>query len=172
MGTYSDFSKKSAYFCVLSTQNEVFGLEGDICELNYRSMSLNSSPYSLFSRHTILTATLILLLATSGLYIYFQQSSSSDLQHIGCVYLEAGPGFQTQEETKLIIALLSSDPSFVIFLSTSIRTNLRITKPETWKSGELLSCLLIFLLLALPTSATSQFNCIPLFYGLPRWRLW
>ena len=48
-------------------------------------------------------------------YIYFQQSSSSDLQHIGRIYLEAGPGFQTQKKIKLIIPLLFSDTSFVIF---------------------------------------------------------
>ena len=70
-------------------------------------------------------------------YIYFQQSSSSDLQHIGHIYLEAGPGFQTQKKIKLIIPLLFSDTSFVIFFFfffTNICTNLRITELETWKS--------------------------------------
>ena len=57
-------------------------------------------------------------------YIYFQQSPPSDLQHTGCIYLEAGPGLQTQKETELITPLLSSDPSFVMFLSTNIHTNL------------------------------------------------
>ena len=64
--------------CVLSTPSEAFGLEGDTSELNYRSMSPNSNPYSLFSRHTIPTAILILLLGTSLLlYIYLQQSRAA-----------------------------------------------------------------------------------------------
>ncbi|XP_022422166.2 uncharacterized protein LOC111170873 [Delphinapterus leucas] len=64
--------------CVLSTQSEAFGLEGDNSELNYRSVSPNSNPYSLFSRHTMPTANLILLLGTSFLlYIYLQQSRAA-----------------------------------------------------------------------------------------------
>lgn len=64
--------------CVLSTQSEAFGLEGDTSELNYSSVSPNSNRYSLFSRHIIPTAILILLLGTSLLlYIYFQQSRAA-----------------------------------------------------------------------------------------------
>uniref|UniRef100_A0A8C6BFQ9 Uncharacterized protein n=1 Tax=Monodon monoceros TaxID=40151 RepID=A0A8C6BFQ9_MONMO len=70
--SYIDESIWKAYCC------EAFGLEGGTSELNYRSVSPNSNPYSLFSRHTISTATLILLLGTSLLlYIYLQQSRAA-----------------------------------------------------------------------------------------------
>ena len=79
-------------------------------------------------------------------YIYFQQSSSSDLQHIGRIYLESGPGFQTQKKIKLIIPLLFSDTSFVIFF---LQISVQISVSLNWKPGSLgglLYFLLIFLL--------------------------
>lgn len=104
-------------------------------------------------------------------YIYFQQSPPSDLQHTGCNYLEAGPGLQNSEGNRTHHSFALLWPFFcnVSFNKYPYKPPLSPSRKPGSLRG-LLYCLLIFLLLALATSAISQFDYIPLFYGLPRWR--
>ena len=106
--------------CVLSTQSEAFGWEGDNSELNYRSMSPNSNPYSLFARHTIPTAILILLLGTSLLLCIYLQQSRAAIGQPALIQLSS----PYASRTPFCTGLWWSWPTSSTYSSNSFTTNL------------------------------------------------